>query len=190
MFKDIMVHLDGSAEDESRLSFAEGLAQPFEGHITGVFTNLLPDSAWLGATDASGTVVQVLIEMEDRARAEGDRIFAHLAERLPRLAAVTELRRLEAGVYQIEQDVTALVVAGGVAANWAIRTALEDLAASVDLPLVAPPSRLCTDNAAMIGWVGAERYAAGVFDSLDFVARPRWPLDADAAPVRGAGVKA
>ena len=109
MFKDIMVHLDGSAEDESRLSFAEGLAQPFEGHITGVFTNLLPDSAWLGATDASGTVVQVLIEMEDRARAEGDRIFAHLAERLPRLAAVTELRRLEAGVYQIEQDVTALV---------------------------------------------------------------------------------
>ena len=99
---------------------------------------------------------------------------------------VDRLRR----ALDVSAPVTALVVAGGVAANWAIRTALEDLAASVDLPLVAPPSRLCTDNAAMIGWVGAERYAAGLFDSLDFVARPRWPLDADAAPVRGAGVKA
>ena len=99
---------------------------------------------------------------------------------------VDRLRR----ALDVSAPVTALVVAGGVAANWAIRTALEDLAASVDLPLVAPPPRLCTDNAAMIGWVGAERYAAGLFDSLDFVARPRWPLDADAAPVRGAGVKA
>ena len=90
----------------------------------------------------------------------------------------------------VAAPVTALVVAGGVAANWALRSALEDFADSVDLPLVAPPPRLCTDNAAMIGWAGAERYAAGLFDSLDFVARPRWPLDADAAPVRGAGVKA
>jgi N6-L-threonylcarbamoyladenine synthase len=49
---------------------------------------------------------------------------------------------------------------------------------------------LCTDNAAMIGWAGGERYAAGQFDPLDVAARPRWPLDADAPPVRGAGVKA
>jgi N6-L-threonylcarbamoyladenine synthase len=86
--------------------------------------------------------------------------------------------------------VTALVVAGGVAANWALRSALETLAEGAGLPLVAPPPRLCTDNAAMIGWAGAERFAAGLVDPLDFVARPRWPLDADAAPVRGAGVKA
>ena len=108
MFKDIMVHLDGTPEDETRLEFAEGLAQPFEGHITGVFTNLLPDSAWLGATDASGTVVQVLIEMEDRARAEGDRSVAQLADRLLKLAAVTELRRIDAGLYQMVEDVTVL----------------------------------------------------------------------------------
>jgi N6-L-threonylcarbamoyladenine synthase len=86
--------------------------------------------------------------------------------------------------------VTALVIAGGVAANWALRSALETTAAAAGLPLVAPPPRLCTDNAAMIGWAGAERFAAGLVDPLDFVARPRWPLDADAAPVRGAGVKA
>jgi len=85
--------------------------------------------------------------------------------------------------------VTALVIAGGVAANWALRSAFEELAEACGLPLVAPPPRLCTDNAAMIGWAGAERYAAGLFDPLDFVARPRWPLDPEAAPARGAGVK-
>jgi N6-L-threonylcarbamoyladenine synthase len=86
--------------------------------------------------------------------------------------------------------VTALVVAGGVAANQALRGALEALAAEAGLPLVAPPPRLCTDNAAMIGWAGAERFARGLTDPLDIAARPRWPLDADAPPVRGAGVKA
>src|SRR3546814_337022 len=59
------------------------------------------------------------------------------------------------------QDITALVVAGGVAANQSIRAALEALAAKHDLPFVAPPLWLCTDNAAMIAWAGAERHAAG-----------------------------
>jgi len=49
---------------------------------------------------------------------------------------------------------------------------------------------LCTDNAAMIAWAGCERLPLGRFDPLDFAARPRWPLDPEAAPVRGAGVKA
>lgn len=87
--------------------------------------------------------------------------------------------------------VTALVVAGGVAANTAIRAALEDLAASHGLPFTAPPLALCTDNAAMIAWAGVERMAAGfTADPLDVAARPRWPLDPTAEPARGAGVKA
>ena len=86
--------------------------------------------------------------------------------------------------------VTALVVAGGVAANAALRLALSALAEEAGLALVAPPPALCTDNAAMIGWAGAERFAAGLTDALDALARPRWPLDPDAEPVRGAGVKA
>ena len=87
-------------------------------------------------------------------------------------------------------DVTALVVAGGVAANQSIRAALETLADVHGLPFVAPPLWLCTDNAAMIGWAGAERFAAGLIDELDFEARPRWPLDPSAEKARGAGVKA
>lgn len=87
-------------------------------------------------------------------------------------------------------EATALVVAGGVAANRAVRGALESLAGSQGLPFVAPPLWLCTDNAAMIGWAGAERFAAGLVDGLDFEARPRWPLDPEAEKVRGAGVKA
>jgi N6-L-threonylcarbamoyladenine synthase len=86
--------------------------------------------------------------------------------------------------------VTALVVAGGVAANAAMRSALTGLAGEAGLPFVAPPTALCTDNAAMIAWAGIERLALGADDPLDFAARPRWPLDPEAEPVRGAGVKA
>jgi N6-L-threonylcarbamoyladenine synthase len=84
--------------------------------------------------------------------------------------------------------VTALVVAGGVAANKSIRAALEALAGEHGLRFAAPPLALCTDNAAMIAWAGVERL--GQNDPLDFAARPRWPLDDAAEPVRGAGVKA
>ena len=90
----------------------------------------------------------------------------------------------------IAGPVTALVAAGGVAANKAIRLALEQLAAAHGLRFVAPPLPLCTDNAAMIAWAGIERLALGHTDPLDTPARPRWPLDAAAEPVRGAGVKA
>jgi N6-L-threonylcarbamoyladenine synthase len=88
------------------------------------------------------------------------------------------------------EGVTALVVAGGVAANTSVRMALEKLAAGHDLPFVAPPLWLCTDNAAMIAWAGAERYAVGLVDDLTVPARPRWPLDPAAEKARGAGIKA
>jgi len=89
-----------------------------------------------------------------------------------------------------EVEASALVVAGGVAANSAVRSALETLAGDYHLPFGVPPQWLCTDNAAMIAWAGAERFAAGLTDPLDVAPRPRWPLDPDADRVRGAGVKA
>jgi len=85
---------------------------------------------------------------------------------------------------------TALVLAGGVAANQTIRSALTALAQEHNLPFVAPPAWLCTDNAAMIAWAGALRFEAGLTDGLDAPARARWPLDPDAEKARGAGVKA
>jgi N6-L-threonylcarbamoyladenine synthase len=72
---------------------------------------------------------------------------------------------------------TALVCAGGVAANQAIRKVLHRVAFEVGTSLVAPPPALCTDNGAMIAWAGAERLALGLTDGLDFAPRPRWPLD-------------
>ena len=87
-------------------------------------------------------------------------------------------------------DAPGLVVAGGVAANAAVRSALKNLAEQEGRAFSVPPGWLCTDNAAMIGWAGAERFAAGKIDGLDAPARARWPLDEGAETVRGAGVKA
>jgi N6-L-threonylcarbamoyladenine synthase len=84
----------------------------------------------------------------------------------------------------------AFVVAGGVAANKQLRNALIGVAEDFGFSLEAPPLELCTDNGAMIAWAGAERLALGLSDGLDTPVRPRWPLDPNAAPASGAGVKA
>jgi N6-L-threonylcarbamoyladenine synthase len=73
-------------------------------------------------------------------------------------------------------DASAIVVAGGVAANGAVRAALSGVAEKAGLRLVAPPIRLCTDNAVMVAWAGIERLRAGMVDALDHAPRPRWPL--------------
>jgi N6-L-threonylcarbamoyladenine synthase len=70
-----------------------------------------------------------------------------------------------------------LVVAGGVASNAAVRTGLANAAMSRGFQLVAPPVRLCSDNAVMVAWTGIERLRRGWSDSLETNARPRWALD-------------
>jgi len=88
--------------------------------------------------------------------------------------------RLRTGLRLFRERVgtpTALVCAGGVAANQAIRKVLHRVAFEIGTTLVAPPPALCTDNGAMIAWAGAERLALGLADPLDFVPRARWPLE-------------
>lgn len=81
----------------------------------------------------------------------------------------------------------AFAVAGGVAANQAIRAGLETISARRGVRFTAPPHALCTDNAAMIAWAGIELFRAGVRDGMDLAARPRWPLDNSQPALLGSG---
>jgi N6-L-threonylcarbamoyladenine synthase len=83
----------------------------------------------------------------------------------------------------------AFAVAGGVAANAAIRAKLETVCADAAVRFLAPPLALCTDNAAMIAWAGIERFRLGLQDGMDLAARPRWPLDASSPSMLGSGKK-
>lgn len=122
-----------------------------------------------------------------RAHESGQYAVADIAASFQQAAVDCVTDRLRIALAGME-DVDTLVVAGGVAANTVVRNALEQLAANRAMRFAAPPPKLCTDNAAMIAWAGIERL--GQNDPLDIAARPRWPLDPDAEPVRGAGVKA
>ena len=88
-----------------------------------------------------------------------------------------------------ETNTRQLVIAGGVAANLEIGTRLKILAKELSFDLVIPPACLCTDNAAMIAWAGHEYMALDRDTPLDFAPRPRWPLDSNAPPPPGRGVR-
>ncbi|KIN67862.1 putative tRNA threonylcarbamoyladenosine biosynthesis protein Gcp [Sulfitobacter donghicola DSW-25 = KCTC 12864 = JCM 14565] len=86
-------------------------------------------------------------------------------------------------------DVRSICVAGGVAANMAIRGALETVAQEIDAAFVAPPLALCTDNAAMIAYAALEQMASREPDGMALSARPRWPLDQTSPSMLGSGKK-
>jgi N6-L-threonylcarbamoyladenine synthase len=88
-----------------------------------------------------------------------------------------------------QTGITALAVAGGVAANATLRTRLEAVAAEAGLSFIAPPLALCTDNAAMIAYAGLLSLEAGETSDMTLAARPRWPLDTTATPLVGSGKK-
>ena len=126
-----------------------------------------------------------------RAHESGRHEKADIAASFQQAAIDCVIDRLGHAV-RVAGTMPALVVAGGVAANRAMRAALTDFAKTEGMRFSAPPPALCTDNAAMIAWAGCERLVLPSFvpDPLDLPARPRWPLDPSAEAVRGAGVKA
>jgi N6-L-threonylcarbamoyladenine synthase len=100
--------------------------------------------------------------------------------------------RLANGMHRFatEHETRNVVIAGGVAANAALRVRLAKAAAAQGFALTVPPPQLCTDNGAMIAWAGLERFALGLTDPLSTKPRARWPLDPDAPPASYAGAKA
>jgi len=137
------------------------------------------DFSFSGLKTAAARIAETLTKDADRrdlAAAAQAAIARQLAER--------SVRAMQAYARAHQGRDLRFVVAGGVAANRAVRAVLQDLAAAEGFAFEAPPLAYCTDNAAMIALAGAERLAAGLSDGLDALARPRWPLDAAAAAAR------
>jgi N6-L-threonylcarbamoyladenine synthase len=123
------------------------------------------------------TAMRTLIQQLQQNNALSDQARADLAASLQHtLALVLAEKSRRALTKTMASRPTALVVAGGVAANQTIRRALQNTAAAAGLPLIAPPPALCTDNGVMVAWAGLERLRLGLHDPLDTPARPRWPL--------------
>lgn len=93
MLKDLLVYLDGRSEDETRIAYAEALAQANDAHLTGLFCNVIPEM--LIAGDTAYGAPQVMAEMQEQANAAGDEKMEELKARFERLAVPNELRRLD-----------------------------------------------------------------------------------------------
>jgi N6-L-threonylcarbamoyladenine synthase len=131
----------------------------------------------------SGLKTALRLEAE-RIAPLSDQDVADLCASFQQAVVDVVLDRLRAGLHLFRDRYgapTALVAAGGVAANKVIRKVLHRLAFEIGTVLIAPPLDLCTDNGAMIAWAGCERLALGLTDALDVAPRARWPLDEIAA---------
>ncbi|WP_230529811.1 universal stress protein [Microvirga roseola] len=96
MIKDVLVHLDGSAQDEERLRYAEAVAAISQAHVTGLLTNPLPDMPMIAPMDSGAAAAEALVSLEEEARQTGGRIQRKLAERCSRLGVPNEIRRVDA----------------------------------------------------------------------------------------------
>ena len=121
-----------------------------------------------------------------------DQDISNLCASFQRTLIESVIERLALGMEAVKkhhdcQPHHPIVVAGGVAANQQLRTRLEQETQRWGHPLIIPPAKLCTDNAAMIAWTAAERLARGEQDQLTTPTRSRWPLDENASPLLGSG---
>jgi N6-L-threonylcarbamoyladenine synthase len=132
------------------------------------------DFSFSGLKTAVRLQAEALAPLTDRDVAD---IAASFQAAVVEIVATRARQALERFAAELPGTTPQLVVAGGVAANREIATALRAVVGEMGAALVVPPIPLCTDNGAMVAWAGAERLALGRRDGLDVVARPRWPLD-------------
>lgn len=95
MIKDVLVHLDGTPRDEERLQHADVIAAASQAHVTGLFTNLLPDMPLIAPMDAGAAAAEILVSLNDEAKRTGDLLQKKLAERLQRFSVSSEVRRVD-----------------------------------------------------------------------------------------------
>lgn len=175
----------GGPEVEARAATGDGnrfdLPRPMSGRD-------VPDFSFAGLKTAIRRQAEALAPLSEQdvadlcasfQKAAGDVVFDRVSKAMLLYVAAHE-----------EPGTHSLVVAGGVAANAALRDRLEALCAEKSFRLYVPPTHLCTDNGAMVAWAGAEKLARGQTDDFSVAARARWPLDPEAQPAIGAGIKA
>lgn len=172
------VEAEAKAGDPTRFRLPRPLLDRpgFDMSFSGLKTALLRERDKLVARDGG-------LHRQDRAD-----LCAGFQAAVSDVLAEKSSRALEAYL-ALKPAVPTFAVAGGVSANMTIRAELETVSARFDTQFLAPPLRLCTDNAAMIAWAGIERFRAGHRDDMSLAARPRWPLDQTAPAMLGSGKK-
>ncbi len=181
MIKDIMVHLDGSPEDEIRLQHGQALASVGRAHLTGIYTNLLPELTIATPMDGGAAAIQILTELEERARQEGDTTARRLTERLSSLQVPSELRRFD----ETFGVLTGKVVGRARCADLFIATRPDGRAETSDWAdlveavifgsgravLLVPPDhhRQGPIKTVLIAWNGSRESARALREGLEFI---------------------
>ncbi|WP_262265779.1 universal stress protein [Microvirga yunnanensis] len=181
MIKDIMVHLDGSPEDEIRLEHGQALASSGRAHLIGLFTNQLPDLTIAMPMDGSAATMQILAELQDEALKEGDATAKRLTERLSTLQVPSELRRLD----ETFGALSGRVVDQARCADLFIATRPYGGAKSTDSPdlaeavlfgsgralLLVPPGRhrQWPIETVLVAWNGSRESARALREGLEFI---------------------
>lgn len=143
-----------------------------------------PDFSLSGLKTAVRNEAEKLVPLKDK---DVDDLCASFQAAIGDVVADRVATALKLTRYSMAEP-TALVIAGGVAANMELRKSLQAVADQFKLRLVAPPTALCTDNGAMIAWAGIERLRLGLSDPLDTAPKARWPLEAKSALSRDIAV--
>jgi nucleotide-binding universal stress UspA family protein len=181
MIKDIMVHLDGSPEDEIRWEYGQAIASAGRAHMIGVFTNLLPDLTVAMPMDGGAATLQLLTELEGKARQDGDATAQRLTERLASLQVPSELRRIDETFHALSARVTEqarcadLFIATRPYGETDTPTWPELVEAvlfgSGRALLLVPPGRHCQGpiQTVFVAWNGSREAARALREGLSFI---------------------